>query len=64
MYCKNVREVHLPIFMMVVSEAPFNFSAIAPPALKECTPTRSGVIPDVSILRFDTVLLRCLSISV
>ena len=41
MYCKNVSDVHLPIFMMVVSSYPCNFRAIAPPARNEWVPTSS-----------------------
>ena len=64
MYCRKVSDVHLPIFIMVVSGAPFSFSAMAPPALKECTPTKSGVIPDFSRLSVLTAVLKCLIMSV
>lgn len=45
MYCKNVIDVQRPCFLIVVSETPWSFSAIAPPARREWTPTRSGSMP-------------------
>ena len=64
MYCRKVKDVHLPTFIMVVSGDSLSFSAIVPPTLKEWTPTRSGVIPDFSRLSVDTAILRCLIMSV
>ena len=52
-YCRKVSERHLPCFMMVVSLNPCSFRAIAPPALSECDPTSSGVIPLSCSLRVD-----------
>ena len=43
-YCKKVRDVQHTIFIMVVSSQPFRFSAIAPPAQRECAPTKSGLM--------------------
>ena len=63
-YWRKVNEVHLPIFIIVVSDAPLSLRAIAPPALKECTPTRSGVIPACVRSRFATAFLRCCIMSV
>ena len=48
MYIRKVREDQRPIFMIVVSDCPCNFNAIAPPARSECTPMRSGSIPALS----------------
>ena len=45
MYWRKVSDVHLPIFIIVVSLTLLSFRAMAPPALRECTPTRSGSIP-------------------
>ena len=42
LYCKKVRDVQCPIFIMVVSFKPCNFSAIAPPSRRECALTKSG----------------------
>ena len=44
-YCKNVIDVHLPCFWMMVSKTPYILSAIAPPAQREWTPTRSASMP-------------------
>jgi len=52
MYMRNLIPLdHLIIFMMVVSLSPCNFRDIAPPAWRECTPTRSGLIPAFSSSR-------------
>ena len=51
MYWRKVRDLHLPCFMIVVSDAPFIFIAIAPPARSECTPTKFGAIPCFFSLR-------------
>ena len=48
---KEVMLDHLPIFMMVVSLSPYNCKDIAPQAQRECTPTRSGLIPVFSSFR-------------
>ena len=45
MYVRYVREVHRPILMMVLSEAPLNFIAMAPPARRLWDDTRSRVYP-------------------
>jgi hypothetical protein len=37
--------VHWPCFWMMVSATPCSLSAIAPPALRECTPMRSTSMP-------------------
>ena len=55
MYCKNVIDVHLPCFWMIVSETPLSLSAIAPPARREWTPTRSASIP--FLCRFSSLTL-------
>ena len=39
-YCKNVREVNFPIFMMVVSSKPRSLSAMLPSTCSKCAPTR------------------------
>ena len=44
-YCKKVRPDHRPIFIIVVSSAPVSLSAMAPPARRECGPTRSASMP-------------------
>ena len=56
-YCKKVRDVHLPIFIIVVSDSPCNFRDMAPPALSEWTPTRSGFIPDLLSCNVSTAVL-------
>ena len=43
--------------MIVMSFDPVSFGAMAPPALRECTPTRSGSIPDLWSLRVVTAFL-------
>jgi hypothetical protein len=43
-----VRLVHRPCFMIGIVSAPFNFSAMAPPALSEC----EHVFVDVNSLCF------------
>jgi hypothetical protein len=45
MYVRYVREVHRPNLMMVLSEAPLSFIAMAPPARKLWDDTRSRVYP-------------------
>lgn len=45
MYSRNVSDLHRPCFMIVVSLWPVSLRAMAPPARRECTPTRSGAIP-------------------
>ncbi len=45
MYVRYVREVHCPILMMVLSEAPLSFIAMAPPARKLWDDTWSRVYP-------------------
>ena len=40
MYYKSVRDLQHPILIIVVSDAPSNFSAIASPSLREWTPAR------------------------
>ena len=57
MYCRKVSDVQRPCFIIVVSLSPESFSAIAPPARNECTPTRSGLMPDLCRLRFRTASL-------
>ena len=42
---RYVRDVQRPILMMVLSEAPLNFIAMAPPARRLCDETRSRVYP-------------------
>ena len=59
MYWRNIRDVNVPIIIVVVSDAPLNLKTIVPPALKGCTPTRSGVIPACMSFRFETAFLRC-----
>ena len=44
MYIKKVSEDHRPIFLMSSRSAPANLRAIAPPARRECDPTRDGVM--------------------
>ena len=45
MYIMNASNDHLHIFFILSRSAPENFSAISPPALKECDPTQLLVIP-------------------
>jgi hypothetical protein len=45
MYVRYVREVHCPILMMVLSEAPLNFIAMAPLARRLWDDTWSRVYP-------------------
>ena len=56
MYCRNVRDVQRPCFIMVVSLSPVSLSAIAPPARREWTPTKTGLIPDRWSLRLRTAI--------
>ena len=44
MYCKKVRDVHRPIFIIVVSLYLWSFRDMAPSARNECATTRSGSI--------------------
>ena len=54
MYICQVLDDHRPIFWMVESLYPMSFRAIAPPALRECDPTRSGSMPWRCSLREET----------
>ena len=56
MYWMNVIDIHLPCFLIMVSETPWSLSAIAPPARKECTPMRSGSSPFSFSLRVRTAV--------
>lgn len=55
MYWRNVMDVQRNCFWIMVSETPCSFCAIAPPARRECTPTRSGSMPFSSNLRVFTL---------
>ena len=44
MYMRNMRLEHWPIFMMMASLALCSFRDMPPSALREWTPTRSGLI--------------------
>ena len=44
MYCKKVRDIQRPIFIIVVSLFTWSFRDMAPPERNECTSTRSGSI--------------------
>ena len=54
-YCKKVRDIERPIFIIVVSLYPWSFRAMAPPARNECAPTRSGSIPCFSSFNYFAV---------
>ena len=57
MYCRKVKDVHRPCFIIVVSLSPDNLSAMAPPVRNECTPTKSGLMPERCSFRVVTALL-------
>ena len=63
MYWRKVSDVHLPIFMIVVSLAPCSLRAMAPPALSECTPIKSGLMPVVDSCRSCTARLIFVNIA-
>lgn len=44
-YCRHTIDVRLPAFLVVLSDIPFSFNTIAPPALSECVSTSFGLIP-------------------
>ena len=54
MYSRKVRDVHLPVFMIVMSLVPWSLSAMDPPACRECIPIRSGSSPPLWRSRFLT----------
>ena len=60
MYMRKVRDVQRPCFMIVVSSRPCIFMAIAPPARREWTPTRSASMPcfsrPISLMTFFKVV--------
>ena len=64
MYCRNVRDLQHPCFTVVVSDPPFNFIAIAPPTLCECTPASFDKIPCFSHFLVLIACLMCMIISI
>ena len=61
---RSVRLEHQPIFMMVVLLSPYSFRDMPPPALREWTLTRSGLIPAWRSLRAETDNRMTIMISV
>ena len=57
---RNVRDCHRPCFMISVSVKPCSFMAMAPPARREWTPTRSGSMPFLERSSSTIVLRMCL----